>query len=126
MVGWVYVMTPTDYAAWLAGGEKTESLAQQGERLFIQFDCGSCHTAEGNGRAPSLAGLYGKPEKLQNGEIRVVDESLIRQAILVPNSVHMPNYQPIMPTYQGQFDEEQMLRLIAYVKSLASEERNGK
>ncbi len=34
MIGWVYVMSPTDYAAWLAGGEKTESMAQQGERLF--------------------------------------------------------------------------------------------
>jgi cytochrome c oxidase subunit 2 len=126
MIGWVYVMTPTDYAAWLAGGEKTESLAEQGQRLFIQFDCGSCHVAGGGGRGPSLAGLYGKPEKLASGETRVVDESLIRQAILVPNSVHMPGYQEIMPTYQGQIDEEQILQLIAYVKSLGSEERNGK
>ena len=39
----------------------------------------------------------------------------------------MPGYQPIMPTYQGQIDEEQMLQLIAYVKSLGAEERtNGK
>jgi cytochrome c oxidase subunit II len=126
MIGWVYVMTPTDYAAWLAGGEKTESLAEQGQRLFIHFDCGSCHVAGGGGRGPSLAGLYGKPEKLASGETRVVDESLIRQAILVPNSVHMPSYQEIMPTYQGQIDEEQILQLIAYVKSLGSEERNGK
>jgi cytochrome c oxidase subunit 2 len=126
MIGWVYVMTPADYAAWLAGGEKTESLAEQRQRLFIQFDCGSCHVAGGGGRGPSLAGLYGKPEKLASGETRVVDESLIRQAILVPNSVHMPSYQEIMPTYQGQIDEEQILQLIAYVKSLGSEERNGK
>ncbi|HKV03932.1 MAG TPA: cytochrome c oxidase subunit II [Candidatus Acidoferrales bacterium] len=127
MIGWVYVMTPTDYAAWLAGGEKTESMAQQGARLFSQFGCVNCHAAEGGGRGPSLAGLYGKPEKIQSGETRVVDESLIRQAILVPSSVQMPNYQSIMPTYQGQLDEEQMLKLIAYVKSLGSEERtNGK
>jgi mono/diheme cytochrome c family protein len=30
-----------------------------------------------------------------------------------------------MPTYQGQVDEEQMLQLIAYVKSLSSEERTS-
>jgi cytochrome c oxidase subunit II len=127
MVGWVYVMSPTDYAAWLAGGEKTESLAQQGAQLFSQFGCGSCHGPDSGNRAPSLAGLYGKPEKLSSGETRVVDESLIRQSILVPNSVHLPGYQPIMPTYQGQIDEEQILQLIAYVKSLSSEERvNGK
>ncbi|HXX43727.1 MAG TPA: cytochrome c oxidase subunit II [Candidatus Acidoferrales bacterium] len=126
MIGWVYVMSPTDYAAWLAGGEKTESLAQQGERLFTQFGCDSCHTGEAGAQAPSLAGVYGKPEKMANGETRIVDESLISQAIWVPTSVHLPNYKSIMPTYQGQVDSEQMVRLIAYVKSLSSQERNGK
>jgi len=95
--------------------------------LFSQFGCDSCHSADATGRAPSLAGIYGKPEKMQNGETRIVDEALIRQAIYVPNSVHLPNYQPIMPTYQGQINDDQMLQLIAYVKSLGSEERmNGK
>jgi cytochrome c oxidase subunit II len=129
MIGWVYVMSPSDYAEWLAGGEKTESMAQQGEVLFTQLGCNSCHATDGstNSRGPSLAGLYGQPEKLQNGETRVVDEALIRDAILTPNSVHVPGYQPIMPTYQGQVDEEQVLNLIAYVQSLGSQERtNGK
>ncbi len=127
MIGWVYVMTPTDYAAWLAGGEQTESMAQQGERLFSQFGCGTCHVSGENERGPSLDGIYGKPEKLQSGETQVVDEALIRQAIVNPNSVRIPGYQAIMPTYQGQINEEQVLQLIAYVKSLGSEERtNGK
>jgi len=30
-----------------------------------------------------------------------------------------------MPTFRGQINEEQVLQLIAYVKSLASEERNS-
>jgi cytochrome c oxidase subunit II len=126
MIGWVYVMEPQDYANWLAGGEKTESMAAQGERLFTQFGCDTCHVSDGTGRGPSLAGVYGKPEQLSGGETRVVDESLIRQAILVPNSVHVPGRQPIMPTYQGQLNEDQMLQLIAYVKSLGSQERNAK
>ncbi|MGH9756358.1 MAG: cytochrome c oxidase subunit II, partial [Candidatus Acidiferrales bacterium] len=59
---------------------------------------------------------------------KVVDEALIRQAIVNPNSILLPNYPPIMPTYQGQINEEQVLELIAYVKSLGAEERttNGK
>src|SRR5271154_3441214 len=118
MIGWVYVMSPTDYAAWLAGGEKTESMAQQGERLFSQFGCGNCHSPDAGSHAPPLAGIYGKPQKMQSGETRVVDEALIRQSIYFPSSVHLPGYQQIMPTYQGQIDEEQMLQLIAYVKSL--------
>ena len=127
MIGWVYVMTPPDYAAWLAAGEKIESMAQQGERLFTQLGCTSCHVAEGTGRAPSLVGIYGRPEKLANGETRIVDESLIHDAIILPNSVHLPNYQPIMPTFKGQVNEDQVNQLVAYVKSLGSQERtNGK
>ncbi len=125
MIGWVYVMTPTDYAEWLAGGEQTVSMAQQGERLFSQFGCGTCHVSGSSGRGPSLAGIYGKPEKLASGQTQVVDEGLIRQAIVNPNSVRVPGYEAIMPTYQGQINEEQVLQLIAYVKSLGSEERTN-
>jgi cytochrome c oxidase subunit 2 len=52
-----------------------------------------------------------------------VDEAFIRQAIVNPNSVVLPKYPAIMPTFQGQINEEQVLQLVAYVKSLASEER---
>jgi len=123
MIGWVYVMTPNDYATWLAGGEKTESMAQQGERLFSQFGCNGCHSPDSGSRGPSLAGLYGKPQKAASGATQIVDESLIRQAIVNPGSLHLPGYQAIMPTYQGQIDEEQLTQLVQYVKSLGGEER---
>jgi cytochrome c oxidase subunit II len=128
MTGWVYVMNPNDYATWLAANSQTESMAQAGQKLFSQFSCTSCHVADGSGRGPSLVGLYGKPEKLSNGETKVVDETLVRQAIVTPNSVTLPGYLPIMPTYKGQINEEQVLQLIAYVQSLGSQERksNGK
>jgi cytochrome c oxidase subunit 2 len=127
MIGWVYVMTPDDYAAWLNGGEKNQSMAQSGEQLFTHLGCASCH-AEGAGvNGPSLAGIYGTSVKLSNGESRTVDESFIRDAIVSPNSVALPNYKQIMPTFQGQIDEEQVLQLVAYVKSLGLQERsNGK
>lgn len=123
MIGWVYVMSPTDYSAWLAGGEANESMAQQGEALFDHYTCGYCHNPNGTGQGPSLVGRYGKAEKLANGQMRVVDEGLIREALLQPNSVILPNFPPIMPTFKGQFTEEQILDLIAYVKSLGSPER---
>lgn len=125
MIGWVYVMSDADYAAWLAGGEKAESMAQQGERLFSQFGCNTCHTGDATGTGPSLGGLYGKPEKLQNGQTRVVDETFIRDAILAPSTVHVPGYAAGMPTFAGQVSEEQVLQLIAYVKSLGAQERTN-
>jgi len=126
MIGWVYVMEPSDYAAWLAGGATHESMTQAGERLFTQLGCGTCHMPDNSGRGPSLVGLYGNPQKLRGGESRIVDESLVRQAIIFPNSVILPNYPAVMPTFQGQINEEQVLQLIAYVKSLGTQERTGK
>jgi cytochrome c oxidase subunit II len=125
MIGWVYVMEPSDYAAWLSGQVKTESMAQAGERIFSEFGCASCHTSEPGARGPSLVGVFGKPEKLRDGTTRVVDESFIRGAIIDPNSLQLPNFPPIMPTYKGQIDEEQVLQLIAYIKSLGTEERTA-
>ena len=126
MIGWVYVMEPFDYAAWLSGGSSHESMTQTGERLFTQLGCATCHTADNTGRGPSLVGLYGKMQTLRSGETRVADEGLIRQAIVSPNSVILPNYPPVMPTFQGQINEEQVLQLIAYVKSLGTQERTAK
>jgi cytochrome c oxidase subunit II len=127
MIGWIYVMSSDDYATWLAGGENTEPMAQQGERIFNHYTCGYCHVADGTGRGPSLVGIFGKPEKLANGEMRMVDEDLIRRALMQPNSVPVAGFAPIMPAFQGQFTEDQILQLIAYVKSLGVQERtNGK
>ena len=123
MIGWVYVMSPHDYAAWLASNENTEPMWSQGERIFNHYTCNYCHVPDGSGRGPSLVGIYGKPEKLTSGEMRVVDEDLIKQALNEPNSVPVAGYAPIMPTFKGQFTEEQILQLIAYVKSLGSQER---
>jgi len=123
MIGWVYAMPPREYAEWLANNENDEPMAQQGERIFNHYTCNYCHVPDGSGRGPSLVGIFGKPEKLSNGQSPVVDEDLIRRALMEPNSVPVEGFAPIMPTFKGQFTEEQILQLIAYVKSLGSQER---
>jgi cytochrome c oxidase subunit II len=125
MIGWIYVMRQQDYAAWLAGQMQNQSMAQEGARLFAQLACATCHVANGTGQGPSLVGKYGQPETLKDGSTRIMDETLIRQAIVTPNSVLLPNYPPIMPTFQGQVNESQVLQLIAYIKSLGAEERTS-
>jgi cytochrome c oxidase subunit II len=125
MIGWVYVMKPVDYAAWLAGQMKDQSMAKEGGLLFNRLGCATCHVANDTGTAPSLVGIYGKPETLRDGSTRMVDETLIRQAIIEPNSILLPHYSPIMPTFKGQVNEEQILQLMAYIKSLGAEERTS-
>jgi cytochrome c oxidase subunit 2 len=122
MGGWVTVMEPSDYAAWLAGssgGETNPILA--GEKLFTEKACITCHVPNGTGRAPSLNGLYGAEVLLADGSKVVADDAYIRESILQPNAKIVAGYQPVMPTFQGQLSEEQILALIAYIKSLQSQ-----
>lgn len=118
MIGWIEVMEASEYQAWLAGGAAEGSLASSGEKLFQQLACITCHRSDAQGRGPVLQGLFGKEILLQNGGKVVADESYIRESILNPRAKTVAGFQPIMPTFQGQVSEEQLLQLVAYIKSI--------
>ena len=120
MVGEIVVMSPSDYQRWLASGGEG-SLASVGQKLFRQLACNECHSGTAEARAPALDGLYGSTVALQDGTTVPADESYIRESILDPRAQVVAGFQPIMPTFQGQLDEEQVLELIAYIKSLGPE-----
>jgi len=121
MGGWVTVMEPSEYAAWLSGSSGQGDPVVAGEKLFVERACSTCHFSDGTGRAPSLNGLYGSQVSLADGTTVVADDAYIRESILQPNAKIVARYQPLMPTYQGQLTEEQILALIAYIKSLQSQ-----
>lgn len=123
MIGWVTVMSQSDYAKWLSGENSGETMAAAGERLFTQLGCVTCHVADKSGRCPSLVGLYGHPVKLRDGRTLTADEAYLRSAIINPNSMPLPGYTPVMPSFQGQIGEEQLIQLIAYIKSLGEQGR---
>jgi cytochrome c oxidase subunit 2 len=126
MMGWVYVMSPADYAQWLSGNTSREPMEVRGARLFSQFGCVTCHAADGSGSGPSLVNVFGKPVQLADGRTVIADEAYMRGCILTPFKQLMAGYPPLMPTFQGQVSEEQILQLIAYFKSLATEEGKKK
>jgi cytochrome c oxidase subunit II len=119
MIGWLEVMDPVAFQAWLAGGAGSESLASAGSKLFAQHACNTCHRPDSLARGPNLEGLFGKPVTLQDGRTVVADESYIRESIVTPNAKLVAGFQPIMPTFQGLIGEEGLLQLVAYVKSLS-------
>jgi cytochrome c oxidase subunit 2 len=122
MRGWVYVMEPTAYEAWL-GGESAGgpvSLAAGGEKLFNSLACHTCHLPDNKGRGPALVGVYGSAVKLDNGETVLADDQYIRESILQPAAKIVQGYQPLMPSFQGLVTEDQLLQLMAYIKSLAA------
>jgi cytochrome c oxidase subunit 2 len=118
MGGKVVVMEPVAYDQWLSGVARGESMADLGERLFTDLRCDTCHNPQGSGRGPSLEGLFGGDVKLRSGETVVADEAYIRESILTPRAKVVNGYRPVMPTFQGQVSEEQILNLITYIKSL--------
>lgn len=126
MIGSIIVQDPAQYQQWLSGGGAEAaggtqgSPAAQGEALFNQLGCAGCHRPEGGGPGPSLVGIFGEPVELESGETVTADESYIRRSIIDPNAQIVAGFQPIMPTYEGQVSEEQILQLIAYIESLSA------
>ncbi len=120
MIGWVEVMEPTDFQAWLGGGRASDSPAAAGEKLFQDLVCISCHRDDAQARGPQLKGLFGHTVRLQGGATAVADEAYIRESIVNPQAKIVDGFQPIMPTFQGMVSEEQLLQLIAYIRSLGA------
>ncbi len=121
MVGRVVVMSQSDFARWLSG--KTSNLTPQesGKQLFLQYRCNTCHkTAPDIGSCPPLEGIYNKRVPLADGTTVIADDAYLRESIIRPQAKTVAGYpKQLMPTFEGQLNEEAILDLIAYIKSLS-------
>jgi cytochrome c oxidase subunit 2 len=118
MIGSVIVVEPDEYERWLLGGLQGETMEAAGERLFKENGCATCHLADGSGPGPSLTGVYGNTVRLTNGQTLTADDAYIRESILSPAAKIVSGYKPVMPSFQGQLSEEQILDLVAYIRSI--------
>jgi cytochrome c oxidase subunit II len=129
MIGEIVVMLKPDYENWLALNGASGTLAEQGKILFMRSGCSGCHGGNGAGGrqaastvpAPPLDGLYGSPVTLDDGQVVTADDGYIRDCILVPEKRRVASYPPIMPSFSGILSEDEVLKLVAYIKSLAPE-----
>lgn len=133
MIGQIVVLEPEQYEAWLSGevsgpravgglpspGAAPEgSLAAKGQQLFQALGCQICHQMDRQGIGPVLTGIFGTQVKLQGGEAIRADESYVRESILNPQAKITAGFQPLMPPFQGRVNEEEVMQLVAYIKSL--------
>jgi cytochrome c oxidase subunit 2 len=125
MIGRIVVMNPAAYEVWLSGGGGEGSLASTGQKLFQQLGCGSCHRSDTQGRGPNLVGVFGKPVLLDDGRTVTADENYVRESVLNPGAKIVAGFKNIMPSFQGVVNEEQLLSLVAYVKSLQGSQPGG-
>lgn len=147
MMGSVTVMEAADYEQWLANGnpEPTPAPAaatagsaapaaaaaapapapaaeltpvEIGAKLFQEKACMTCHLTTPGGIGPILVGVPGHEVELASGETVVADDAYLRESILQPMAKVVKGYPPAMPTFAGQLSEEEVMSLIAYIKSL--------
>jgi cytochrome c oxidase subunit II len=117
--GDVVVLEPVEFQRWLAGHPSALDAAARGAALFRENGCSGCHGASAAVHAPDLAGLYGRPVPLSDGSVVTADERYLRDAILLPRRQVAAGYAPIMPSFAGRIAEDDLLDLIAYIRSLA-------
>ncbi len=129
MIGQVVVMEQAAYQDWLAEGNTNAtgigaslanlSPAARGEALFTEHGCKTCHF-DGPGRVgPLLGGLPGSTVKLEGGDVVAADSRYLRESILNPRARVVEGYEPLMPTFAGRVSEEDVMSLVAYIKTLS-------
>jgi cytochrome c oxidase subunit II len=123
MIGKVVVMESREFDNWLSGNTGSTTPAAAGQQLYQTLGCASCHGANGEGgRGPVLAGVFGKQTTLTTKQTVLIDEGYLRESILNPQVKLVDGFGPIMPTFQGQVSEDQLMQLIAFIKSLRGTE----
>jgi len=129
MGGYVTVMEPGQFDKWMQTGNVRASTASEGEKLFRENGCTGCHGPNANVRAPNLAGIYGRYRPVQvpgdqpwspNMPAVMVkaDYRYLHDAIWTPAKEVAAGYKPIMPSFAGRLNEEQVLQIIDYLKTL--------
>lgn len=121
MGGRIIVLSKADYARWLGQSSVDNSLVMAGAGLFRARGCSGCHDPGATVHAPRLDGIYGKPVALQSGGTVIADDQYLRDSILLPQSQIAAGYPAIMPTYQNVLSEDDVLKIVAYIKSLKPE-----
>ena len=125
MTGKVIAHTPDEYQQWLekqaSGGSKPEDLepAEWGQQLVQQNACTTCHSTDGSKMVgPTWKGVFNHDVQLSNGSTVTADEAYLRESILEPNAKIVNGYQPVMPAFKGQLNDEQINAIIEYLKTL--------
>lgn len=122
MRGKIVVMERQDFERWLGRQDVPDTPAEHGKELFTAYGCSGCHADRANVHAPRLEGLFGRPVQLSGGESVVADDDYLRDSILLPQKQVVAGYAPIMPSYEGQIGEDEILEIIAYIASLSERE----
>lgn len=122
MIAKVIVHKSGTFDTWLSKAivwDESESPVERGASLYKRRGCAQCHSLDGSkGTGPTYKGTYGTKQMTSAGEV-TVDENYIRESILNPMAKIRDGYKGVMPSYQGQLNEQELAALIWFHKSLS-------
>jgi protein SCO1/2 len=121
-----------DDATYLAGesnGSNTGVIAsgstpiQRGQALFGSMGCVACHSQPRV--APLLQSVYGSIVRLDDRKMVWADDAYLHESIVDPNAKVVAGYARTMPNYHSYLSDQQVMDLVAYIKSLSSNSPGG-
>jgi cytochrome c oxidase subunit 2 len=93
--------------------------SERGQRLFNDKGCTSCHKIDGGALiGPPINGLWGSTREFEKAAPITADAEYIRESILNPKAKIVRGYQPVMNSFAGQLNEQQIDDIIEYIKTL--------
>jgi cytochrome c oxidase subunit 2 len=121
MMAKVIAMEPNEFDVWLtdakAESEKELPLAELGRQLYQQQGCMGCHSVDGSAMiGPTFAGLFGKERNFTDGTTAIADEEYLQESIYEPRNKIVVGYNPVMISYQGILNDQQVNALIEFIK----------
>ena len=120
MLAKMRVVTMAEYEKWIQENEEGLTLAEKGQKYYKDKGCVACHTVDGKpGVGPTWKGTFGADRQFDDGSTVKADENYIRESILNPNAKVVKGFpKGVMPTFQGQLNEDQLNALIEFIKGL--------
>jgi cytochrome c oxidase subunit II len=133
MAAKLVVDTPEDFQKFVeTGGTEWEDYktnpAAWGKLQWERKGCSTCHSIDGSRIAsggPSWKGIWGKMEKLNNGQTVLVDADYVQESMMQPSAKVVAGFEPIMPTFQGLLRPHEIQGLMAFIKSLGNDPSGG-
>ena len=123
MLAKLKVVSGAEYDNWLNDNSAELALAasspaERGAELYIKNGCNACHSLDGAPSVgPTFLKLYGKEGKTTDGATYTADHEYLQESILYSNKRITEGYQPVMPAFDGQLNDDNIGDLIAFIKA---------
>lgn len=122
MMATAHAHSQEDFETWLeTAGSADDDMdpVELGEQLVTRNACNTCHSVDGSQlQGPSFQGLWMSEREMESGDVVTADENYIRESILEPQAKLASGFQPVMPTYAGTLNDQQIDAIIEYIKTL--------